>query len=405
MPPTPTVLIVGAGQAGFQAAASLREREFPGRIVLVGDEPGLPYQRPPLSKDFLLGTAADRLALRPAGFYRRQDIELRHGTASRIDRPRRRVVFDSGEEEPYDHLVLATGARNRVLDLPGTDLAGVHHLRTRADAEQLRTALGSAGDVVAVGAGFIGLEVASAARKLGRRAAVVDPLDRPMARSLSRVTSEHFARLHTTHGTALHLRRHCRALHGDDRVTAVELADGSVLRADLVVIGAGVEPNTGLAADARLPVGDGILVDEFLRTEDPAVFAIGDCARFPAGRPDRLTRLESVQNAADQARCVAATITGTPQPYRAVPWFWSHQHGARLQIAGLSAGYDTAVPLGDPGSASFSVLLFREGSLVCVESVNRPTDHMSARRILAAATGDLTPSVARQHGFDLRAHV
>lgn len=403
----PTVVILGAGQAGFQTAASLRERDFDGRIILLGNESGLPYQRPPLSKAFLNSERpeGEDLALRPMAFYERRSIELKHGTAVQIDRDRRYLLLESGEQVAYDHLVLAVGSRNRTLPLPGAALPGVHQLRTRTDAERLRLALGSATSVVAIGAGFIGMEVVSAARKLGKAAAVVDSLERPMARSLSIHSSRHFARLHTDHGTTLHLRQQCAALHHgrDGSVERVELADSTALEADLVVLGVGVVPNTELPAAAGLAVNDGILVDQYLQTSDPAIFAIGDCARFPGGQQNQLVRLESVQNAVDQARAVAATITGKPEAYRAVPWFWSEQFDTKLQIAGLSAGYDTAVPLGDVDSSSFSVLLFRDGALTCVESVNRPMDHMSARRILASRQC-LSPEVVRQNGFDLKAH-
>lgn len=403
----PTVVIVGAGQAGFQTAASLRERDFDGRIILLGNESGLPYQRPPLSKGFLTSEDPEEsgLSLRPITFYDRRDIELKYGTAVRIDRDGRCVVLESGEELAYDHLVLALGARNRVLPLSGATLPGVYQLRTLADAIQLRTAIESATDVVAIGAGFIGMEIVSAARKLGKEAAVVDPIDRPMARSLSTHTSRYFARLHADHGTTLHLGEQCTSLRAgrDGSVEGVVLADSTTLDADLVVLGIGVAPNTELAAAAGIAVADGIRTDEYLQTSDPAIFAIGDCACFPMGQSDGLVRLESVQNAVDQARCVASTITGDPEPYRTVPWFWSEQFDSKLQVAGLSAGYDTAVPLGEVNSSSFSVLLFREGVLTCVESVNRPMDHMSARRILAVG-GHLSPEIACQTGFDLKGH-
>ncbi|KXX60423.1 NAD(P)/FAD-dependent oxidoreductase [Rhodococcus sp. LB1] len=402
----PTVLILGSGQAGFQAAVSLRDLDFAGRIVLLGDEPGLPYYRPPLSKAYLLPGGADRdIALRPTTFYDKRKIELMHGTAVQIDRARQVVTLDTGGDIVYDQLILALGARNRQLRLSGTALPGVHQLRTRGDAERLRSALDSASSVVAVGAGFIGMEIVSAAAKLGKRTAVVDPLDRPLARALSVHSSQHFERLHIAHGTRLYLRQQCVSLHGGISVESVELRDGATVDADLVVIGVGVQPNSGLAEQAGLAVADGILVDRFLQTSDPAISAIGDCARFPAGPFGRMmVRLESVQNAVDQARSVAARIMGATVPYEAVPWFWSEQCGTKLQIAGLSTGYDVAVPFGDPESSSFSILLFRNGRLICVESVNRPKDHMSARRLLAGHVG-LTPETAQQEGFDLETFV
>ncbi|MFC9839351.1 NAD(P)/FAD-dependent oxidoreductase [Rhodococcus sp. NPDC127530] len=406
MTPQPTVLILGSGQAGFQAAVSLRDLNFGGRIILLGDEPCLPYYRPPLSKAFLFsGGGASEIALRPSTFYEKRNIELRHGTAVHIDRGRRVVTLGTGDQLAYDHLVLALGARNRVLRLPGADLPGVHQLRTQADAERLRSALDSASSVASVGAGFIGMEILSAAAKLGKQTAVIDPRDRPLARALSVHSSQHFARLHNDHGTRMYLRQQCVAFHGDTSVDYIELRDGTTVEADLVVIGVGVEPNSELAERAGLAVADGILVDQFLQTSDPAVFAIGDCARFPAGALGRMmVRLESVQNAVDQARSVAERIMGSTDPFGAVPWFWSEQFGTKLQIAGLSTGYDVAVPLGDPESSTFSILLFRNGRLICVESINRPVDHMSARRLLAGHAC-LSPEAAQQGGFDLKTFV
>lgn len=402
MRPDGTVVIVGAGQGGFQAAVSLRERGHTGPVVLIGDEPGLPYQRPPLSKGFLLreeGTTE----LRARSFYERRRIELRHARVTAIDRPARQVRFADGNALAYDHLVLATGARNRVPPIPGTGLDGIGQLRTRGDAERLRAGLSAVSRVAVIGAGFIGLEVAAAAVKTGAAVTVVESLDRPMARSVSAVLSAHIAGLHRSYGTELLLGRSVVRLHGtrDGTVEGAELDDGGFVRADLVVVGVGVSPATELAADAGIDVGDGIRVDEFLRTCDPDISAIGDCAEFPGARTGARIRLESVQNAVDQARCVAARLTGAPTPYTALPWFWTEQFSTRLQIAGLGQGHDRTAVLGDPATGSFSVLLFQGDHLLSVESVNAPADHIAARRVLASGTTP-GPDEAAVEGFSLR---
>ncbi|MGW6540027.1 NAD(P)/FAD-dependent oxidoreductase [Streptomyces sp. NPDC055051] len=403
----PTVVVVGAGQAGCDAAAALRSRGFTGRIVLLGDEPEPPYRKPLLSKEYLLAEpAAEDLELRPESFHTAQGIELMTGErAVRIDRDARRLLLASGRELSYDHLVLATGARPRRLSVPGADLAGVLALRTLADARALRAALAGTGDLLVVGGGFIGLEVAAAARTLGVRVAVVETRDRLMGRSVSEPMARHLAGLHTERGVRVLLSEELAALHGENgRVRVAELASGERIAADLVVAGVGVLPNTALAADAGLEVGDGVLVDARLRTSDPLVHAIGDCARFPSPHARRHLRLESVQNAADQARCVAGAIldpAGAPT-YDAVPWFWTQQYGARLQIAGVTDGHDRTVTAGDPAGGRFSVFCFRAGRLLGAESVNRPADHMITRRLLATGDRSLTPDVVAAPGFDLK---
>ncbi len=397
-----TVLVVGAGQSGFQAVASLRDRGFGGRIVLVGDEPGVPYQRPPLSKAYLAGTAGvDQLHLRGEDFFAEKDIELVSGRAAKIDRAVSKVRLEDGRELGYDFLVLATGARNRTLPVPGADLPGVLTLRTRDDADQLRASLAQAADVVVAGGGFIGLEFASHA---GRPVTIVEAQDRLLNRVATPEISAYFAELHRGAGHTVVLGQGVTALHGDERVREVELSDGTRLPADLVVVAVGVVPETTLAEAAGLPVRNGVVVDAHLRTADEKIFAIGDCANFPCVQAGVETRLESVQNAVDQARCVAAAITGTEEPYASLPWFWTDQAGAKLQIAGLLAGADRTVVAGDPAAGKFSVLSFRDDVLIAVESVNRPADHIAARRLFTAeprpAYADLEASA-----FDLKAHL
>jgi 3-phenylpropionate/trans-cinnamate dioxygenase ferredoxin reductase subunit len=366
------IVIAGAGHAGVLLAEALRRAGCVSPIVLVGDEPELPYERPPLSKAYLDDGTAD-VALRSAGFYAEHRIKLIKG---------RRVLVLRRHERMVE---LDDGTR---LDVPGVGLRGVHTLRTRADADQVRARLRPGARVVLVGAGFIGLEIASAAVAAGCETTVVEVADRVMGRAVSQPISAHATRLHENAGARIHLRTGVvRILGRHGEVTGVELASGERLPADLVVVGIGVVPNVELARDAGLAVANGIVVDQSLVTSDPSISAIGDCAVFPFGSTRRRLRLESVQNAADQARCVAARLTGTPAPYREMPWFWSHQGGMKLQIAGLlPAGEAQSLVRGDPASGRFSVLTYQGRELACVESVNSPGDHLAARRLLAART-------------------
>jgi 3-phenylpropionate/trans-cinnamate dioxygenase ferredoxin reductase subunit len=402
----PTVAIIGSGQAGLQVAASLRELRYEGRVVLIGDEAHAPYQRPPLSKGYLLGdTSAGQVALRPGAFFSTQRIELIAGKrAVQVDRVRRTVSLEDDSVVEYDHLVLATGARNRPLPVPGAELRNVFFLRTLDEAALLRERMAAAKSAVVIGAGFIGLEFAASAVKQGLNVTVLDVADRPMARALSRTISAACSREHEKMGVRLLLgTKVMRLLAAQGSVRAVETVDGRVLDADMVVIGIGVIPNVELAAACELAIENGVVVDEFLRTSDPHISAIGDVA---AHRTDyaggRRIRLESVQNAVDQARCVAARIVGRPSAYEALPWFWSNQGHLHLQMTGL-AGADCEETLrGDPSGTSFSVYLFREGRLVCVESLNRPSDHMLARRLLASRV-TVTPLQAADPDFDFKA--
>lgn len=404
--PRSRVVILGGGQGGFQTAMSLREQGFDGSIVLVGEEPDLPYQRPPLSKAYLAGSVdADAVRLRPQSFYAHHDIDLLTGEqASLIDRRARRLLLASGTTLAYDHLVLAVGARPRRLPIPGAELDGVMALRTLADATELRERLAAAREVVLVGAGFIGLEFAAVAAKQGKAVRIVEATGRVMARVVSPPVARCFAAAHIRWGASLLFETSIvRVLGERGRVVGVETTRGEVLPADLVVICVGVVPNIELAADAGLAIDDGIVVDAGLATADPAISAIGDCARYPSRFAEAMVRLESVQNAVDQARCVAARLAGHPAPYQAVPWFWSDQGELRLQIVGLTVGHDQAVIRGEPDEGRFSVFCFRNGGLIGIESVGRPADHIAGRRILAAGL-DLSPEQAADSGYDLKAH-
>ena len=404
--PAPVVAIIGAGQAGFQAGASLRDSGFAGRVILIGDEPVLPYQRPPLSKSYLAGqSGADDLWLRPTEFYAKHQIDLVCGDAvTAIDRGQRRLHLASGIEFSWDHLVIATGAGCRPLAVPGAELDGVLTLRTLADADALRQRLEEAREVVVVGAGFIGLEFASVALARGSLVHIIEVTRQPMGRVVSMPVSRFFTEAHIGWGADVALGTGVvRILGAEGRVTGVETTDGRLIPADLVLICIGVIPNAGLARDAGLTVDDGIVVDEYLVTSDPAISAIGDCANFPTPFAPARVRLESVQNAVDQGRCVADRLAGRPAPYQKVPWFWSDQGDLKLQIAGITIGHDQSVLRGDPANRSFSVFCFRGRRLIGVESVNRTADHVVARRLLA---GDplLSPEQAADQGYDLRAH-
>jgi 3-phenylpropionate/trans-cinnamate dioxygenase ferredoxin reductase subunit len=402
----PRVVIVGAGHGGFQLAASLRQHGFDGAVVLVSDEPGLPYQRPPLSKDYLAGKIGlDLLQMRPEAFYTDQRIELVGGSrVAAIDRAGKQVRLAVGANLAYDHLALAIGARNRVPALPGVELDGVCYLRDLAETDGLRQRLAVADSIVVIGAGFIGLEFASVARAAGKPVHVVELVDRVMARVVCPQTSGHFARAHAAAGVAFTFGAQAERIVGDGgKVTGVALRDGNLLPADLVVVSIGVVPNGELAAAAGLAVANGICVDEQLLTEDPSISAIGDCVSFPSvhSRANPV-RLEAVQNAADHARCVADRIVGKPHPYTALPWFWSEQGAERLQIVGLTAGHDRIAVRGDIASGSFSVFCYAGETLLGIESINRPADHAHARRLMAAGRS-VTPEEAGDDSFDLRA--
>jgi 3-phenylpropionate/trans-cinnamate dioxygenase ferredoxin reductase subunit len=400
------VVIVGAGQAGFEVAASLRSRGYAGRVVLVGAEPALPYQRPPLSKGVLAGAPADATALRPEAFFADQEIELLAGErALEVERRRRRVHLGNGGVLRYTDLVLATGGEVRPLDVPGIELDGVMSLRTLEHSLELRERIERAERVAIVGAGFIGLEVAAVASASGRRVDVFEIADRPMGRVVSDPMSRFFADQHRRNGVRLHFGTGVARIHGaSGHVTGVEGIDGTLRPADVVLVAIGIVPNDRLAAEAGLPVERGVRVDERLLTEDPSVSAVGDCARFPCRFGAEPVALECVQNACGQGRAVAARLCGADDPYEAVPWFWSDQGDLRLQIAGLTACADEVVVVGDAESGRFSAVCFGGGRLLGVESVGRPADHVAARKLLAHGI-PLSPDDARADDFELKGWV
>jgi 3-phenylpropionate/trans-cinnamate dioxygenase ferredoxin reductase component len=400
-----TVVILGAGHAGVQAAASLRDEGYQGRILLASDEKAMPYQRPPLSKAFLKGEMeAEGLQLRGPRFYGEKGIDLLLGEeAVAIDRATRRVSLASSASLTYGHLVLATGGRERPLPIEGATLNGVLGLRNLADAERLRERLATARSAVVVGAGFIGLEFAATAALKGCAVHVVEITARPMGRAISRAMSDFYVGAHRALGVDLRLETRLEAIEGlAGKVCGVRLADGRRIEADIVLVGIGILARDELARAAGLDCPNGVLVDDRLRTQDPHVSAIGDCAYHPNAYAKRLCRLESVQNANDQARIFAKCLMGKPERYDNLPWFWSDQADLKLQIAGLSESTDELVIRGAPEKRAFSVFTFRDGKLACVESVNRPGDHMAARRLIAQGMR-FTPRDAADESVDLRA--
>jgi 3-phenylpropionate/trans-cinnamate dioxygenase ferredoxin reductase subunit len=403
-----SVVIVGAGQAGTQAAASLRDEGYEGRITLIGDEPGLPYERPPLSKSYLIGgIERETLNLRPSSFFTGKNIDLMTGErVTRIDRAARRVLLGSGSALGYDHLVLATGVRNRKLSVPGVELEGVMSLRTVIDADRLRTAAITASDVVIIGAGFIGLETAAALANHGLRVHVIESSSRVLGRAVTPFMANQLVQLHRAQGIQLSTEKTVARIAGNNgRVTAVHTTDGLELPADLVIVAIGAEPNTDLAADAGLEVDNGIAVDVHLLTADKTISAIGDCAAFPRSVTGSLQRLESVQNAVGHARCLAAGLAGKPGGYGALPWFWSDQGELKLQMAGRPGSCDQIVVRGDIRGPSFSVFCYHKGRLVAIESLNRMADQMVGRRLLSLAEPSLTPERAADASYDLQRHL
>jgi len=397
------VIIAGAGLAGFQLATSLRQNGFAEPIVLVNDEGHLPYQRPPLSKAYLKGTGGpDTLMFRPEKFYHDQHVDLITDRATAIDRTARKVSLASGASLEYGHLVLATGARNRLLDIPNANLDGVRYLRTLDDSEALRGLMASSQRVIVIGAGFIGLEFAATARIKGLEVDVVELGARVMARAVTAEISEFSQAQHAAAGIRIHFGVQVTSIEADGgKVTGVSLSDGRHLPADLVVVGVGVLPNVELAAEAGLPVAAGIIVDDHLLTADPNISAVGDCALYASQRFGGSLRLESVQNATDHARCVAARLTGNAKVYDGLPWFWSDQGPDKLQMVGLTTGYDQVVVRGDRAAGAFSAFCYKAGQLLGIESVNRAGDHMFGRRLLDAHRS-ITPEQAADTSFDLK---
>ncbi|HEY3808782.1 MAG TPA: FAD-dependent oxidoreductase [Steroidobacteraceae bacterium] len=406
MDPHAPIVIVGAGQAGMQIAESLRHEGFAGPLTLCGEEPHAPYQRPPLSKKWLIEAGSiSSLAVRGPAVLDRLKITLKVDSRVRaIDRNHRQVELSDGLRLPYDRLALATGSLPRALPIPGASLPGVLSLRGIADSLAIGSAVRSCAQdgrpVVVIGGGFIGLEVAAAARKLGAAVTVLEGLPRLMSRVTAPVVSESFARLHRAHGVQLMFGAQVAEIVGyEGRVAAVRTRDGQEYPAGCVVVGIGVDPDDLLARSAGLLCERGIVVDDCARTSDPLIAAAGDCTarRFADGE---LVRLESVQNAIEQGKSAAAALMGKSRPFVAAPWFWSDQFEVKLQMVGLSRGYDQVVTRGDLDKPAYSAFYFRAGRLLAVDSLNRISDHMQAKKLLDHGLSP-TPEQAADLQFEL----
>ena len=383
---TKNIVIAGAGHAAGQAVVTLRQEKFAGQIILVGEEPCVPYQRPPLSKKFLAGEmSAERLYFKPESFYDDPQVVLHlNSKIAAINPVAKTLTIENGDDIDYDKLILALGSRARTLPVEGADLEHVHYLRNIADAEAIRAELDVGRRLVVIGAGYIGLEVAAVARKLGLDVTVVEVADRVMSRVVSPEISDFYQIEHTNRGVKLKLSSGLRALHGKKRVRRVELKNGEEIPADFVVVGVGIMPNTELAEQAGLDVADGIVVDDRCQTSNPDIYAIGDCTFHPNSIYERRLRLESVHNALEQAKTAANNLCGKETHYSQVPWFWSDQYDLKLQIAGLSDGYDDVVIRGNPAMRSFACLYLKEGRLIAVDAVNSPRDFMQSKSLIAA---------------------
>jgi 3-phenylpropionate/trans-cinnamate dioxygenase ferredoxin reductase subunit len=384
---TKSVVIIGAGHAGVQAAASLRDEGFDGKVTLVSEEKDLPYHKPPLSKTFVKDEAAQPQPLRGEAFYTGHDITLAFGRkVQRLDPPGRSIELAGGEKLGFDRLILATGARPRPLLLPGIDLAGVAMLRTLEDARRIREMAKGAGEVVVIGAGFIGLEIAATLAAGGRTVTVVEAMERPLGRGVAAVIAAHVRQRMESGGIRILTDARIESLDGDDgRVRSVALASGMAIPADLVIVGVGVVPNIEIAAEEGIEIANGIRVDAAMRTNAPDILAIGDCTSYRHWMTGLDVRLESVQNATDQAKLAARTLLGRGGSYDSVPWFWSDIGDMKLQMVGLVGREDRHVVTGSPEENKFSVFHFAGDRLTAIETVNRPADHMLGRRILATA--------------------
>ena len=396
------IVIVGAWQGGLQLAESLRKGKYGGDILLIGDEPHAPYTRPPLSKALLLGDmGVEQLALRnPAALEKKRIKLLKETRVTAIDRMARQITLSDGSSLSYSKLAIATGSRARNLPIDGIELNGVHCLRTLDDVLAIQAELEPARRIAVIGGGFIGLEMAAVARKLGKEVVVIESAERLMARVVAPPVSDYFLELHRQQGVDVRLNAMAEALLGSDgRVTGVKLQNGETLDTDLVVLGVGIIPNAELAEAAGLECTNGIVVDTCGRTADADIFACGDCTATLIN--GSLRRLESVQNAVEQAKAAAAAILGEDKPFTAVPWFWSDQYHIKLQMVGDSSGYDQMVVRGDPQQDSFSFCYFKQEMLIGIDSFNAPSDHMQGRKLVANPAVHITPEQAADTAFDL----
>ena len=388
------VVIVGAGHGGAQCAIALRQGGFTGSIVMIGREPEPPYERPPLSKEYFAREKTfDRLYIRPPAFWEEKDVDLQLNTeVTAVDPAAKQVTLSNGTTLGYGKLVWATGGDPRRLSCPGSDLAGLHPVRTRADCDQLMGEIdGGVKNIVVIGGGYIGLEAAAVLTKLGCKVTLLEALPRVLARVAGEELSAFYEKEHRDHGVDLRTGVAVEGLVGEGRVTGVQLADGTVLPADAVIVGIGIVPAVGALIAAGASGGNGVDIDEYCRTSLPDVYAIGDCAAFAVDYAGgTVMRVESVQNANDQATCVAKGILGDEKPYKAFPWFWSNQYDLRLQTAGLSVGFDQTVVRGNPDDRAFSVVYLKGGKVIALDCVNMVKDYVQGRKLVeAGASPDL----------------
>ena len=384
------IVIVGAGHGGAQAAIALRQRKFEGTIAIIGEEPEIPYERPPLSKDYFSGEKSfERILIRPAVFWEERNVAMLTGQrVTTVNPDAHSVITEAGKTIGYGELIWATGGHARKLTCTGHDLIGVHSVRTRADVDKMMGELATTTRVAVIGGGYIGLEAAAVLAKLGKQVTVLEALDRVLARVAGEPLSRFYEAEHRAHGVDVRLGVKVECIEETDgRVAGVRLADGEIVEAEMVIVGIGIVPAVEPLVAAGARAGNGVAVDEHGRTSLPHIFAIGDCAvhanAFAEGLP---IRLESVQNANDLATTVARAITGDEEPYNSVPWFWSNQYDLRLQTVGLSSGHDATVTRGDIASRSFSIVYLKQGHVVALDCVNAVKDYVQGKALVASRT-------------------
>lgn len=401
-----TTVIVGAGQAGSDLTTALRQIGYTGRIVLIGDEQAPPYRRPPLSKAYLAGDIEEEaLYLKPLATFAKQNVELRTGVkVTAIDRQAHTVTLEDGESIKYDKLALTTGGRARRLPLPGAEKPNVHYVRTLADIDRLKAQFKPGARLVIIGGGYIGLEAAAVGIKKELNVTLVEALPRLLARVTGPELSQYYLEVHRRHGVDIRLGAGVQALEGDELVETVVLQDGTRLRADLVIVGIGLIANTELAEQAGLEVDNGVIVDLYAQTSDPDIVAAGDCTNHENGFLGRRIRLESVPNASEQARVAAASICGQKVPHAGVPWFWSDQYDLKLQMVGISQGYDNVVIRGSMAADNFAAFYLKDGVVISLDTVNRPQDFMIGKKMVAARLV-VDPAILADESASLKALV